>query len=77
MPETVKIDTEFIRLDSLLKLCGESPTGGGAKARILSGQVLLNGRVCLERGKKIRSGDIIGTGDREYRVDGPERENVY
>ena len=77
MTETVSITTEFIRLDSLLKFCGQSVTGGGAKEKILSGQVLLNGEICLERGKKIRSGDIITTGGREYQIAGPERENVY
>lgn len=55
----IKIDTEFIKLDSLLKLSGVAPTGGAAKMFVLDSQVKLNGEVCLMRGKKIRKGDKI------------------
>jgi len=55
--ETVKIDTEFIRLDALLKFCGAAETGGQAKVIIQSGQVLVNGEVCTMRGKKMHEGD--------------------
>lgn len=55
----IKIDTEFIKLDSLLKLSGIAPTGGNAKMFIQNGEVKVNGEVCLMRGKKIRSGDRI------------------
>lgn len=56
---TVKIDTEFIKLDSLLKLSGVAPTGGAAKIFIQDGEVKVNGEVCLMRGKKIRPGDKV------------------
>lgn len=49
--EQIQIDTEFIRLDSLLKLSGGAVTGGQAKVAIQSGQVLVNGEVCTMRGK--------------------------
>lgn len=55
----INIDTEFIKLDSLLKLSGVVPTGGAAKIFIQDGEVKLNGEVCTMRGKKIRSGDKI------------------
>lgn len=55
----IKIDTEFIKLDSLLKLSGIAPTGGAAKMFIQNGEVRVNGETCLMRGKKIRSGDRI------------------
>ncbi len=52
-----KIDTEFIRLDSFLKLCDVVATGGHAKFVIQEGEVKVNGEVCTSRGKKLRSGD--------------------
>lgn len=55
--EIIKIDTEFIRLDDLLKFAGAVDTGGAAKFIIQDGQVLVNGEVCTMRGKKMRNGD--------------------
>ena len=55
--EIIKIDTEFIRLDNLLKYAGAVDTGGAAKFVIQDGQVLVNGEVCTMRGKKMRNGD--------------------
>ena len=57
--ETVKIDTEFIRLDDLLKWTGVASTGGQAKIMIKSGLILVNGDVCEMRGKKLRNGDVV------------------
>ena len=57
--EKIKIEGEFIKLDSLLKFAGLVETGGHAKMEILSGSVFVNGEVCLMRGKKIKSGDIV------------------
>ncbi len=61
--EQIQIDTEFIRLDSLLKLSGGAVTGGQAKVVIQSGQVLVNGEVCTMRGKKMRPGDTAQIGE--------------
>ncbi len=61
--EQIYIDTEFIRLDSLLKLSGGAVTGGQAKVVIQGGQVLVNGQVCTMRGKKMRPGDTAQIGD--------------
>ncbi len=55
--EKVKIDSDFIRLQDLLKLSGLCATGGMAKIVIQNGEVLVNGGVCLMRGKKLRQGD--------------------
>ncbi len=54
---TKKIDTDFIRLDSFLKMCDAVQTGGHAKIVIQEGEVWVNGEVCTQRGKKLRSGD--------------------
>lgn len=55
--ETIKISTEFIKLEGLLKFSGAVETGGEAKQIIQAGQVLVNGEVCTMRGKKLRPGD--------------------
>lgn len=55
--ETVRIDTEYIRLQDLLKLSGLAATGGMAKIVIQNGEVKVNGEVCTMRGKKMREGD--------------------
>ena len=55
----IKITTEFIKLDSLLKFAGLADTGGEAKILIQNGQVLVNGEVCTMRGRKIRAGDCV------------------
>ena len=55
----VSIQSEFIQLDDLLKFEGVVSTGGHAKFVIQGGEVLVNGEVCLQRGKKLRPGDKI------------------
>ncbi len=56
--ETIKIDTEFIKLQDLLKFSGLASTGGMAKIFIQNGEVSVNGEVCTMRGKKLRDGDF-------------------
>lgn len=55
----VKITTEFIKLDQLLKFSGACVIGSEAKEIIAGGKVLLNGEVCIMRGRKVRPGDIV------------------
>lgn len=57
--EHVKIETEFIRLDALLKFAGVAMSGGEAKQAILEGYLTVNSAVCTQRGKKIRPGDTV------------------
>ena len=57
--DTIQINTEFIKLDSLLKFAGMVETGGEAKELIQAGQVKLTGEVCTMRGKKCVPGDEI------------------
>ena len=59
---------EYIRLCDLLKLTGEYDTGGQAKLAIQNGEVLVNGEVCTQRGKKMRKGDSVLTGGRIIEV---------
>lgn len=60
--QTIKITTEFIKLDALLKFAGVCGTGGEAKQAVLDGDVKVNGAVCTMRGKKVRSGDMVEVG---------------
>ncbi len=55
--ERLQIVTDFIRLDSALKLANAVSSGGEAKTVVLDSMVKVNGEVCLQRGKKLREGD--------------------
>lgn len=57
--EQIKITTEFIKLQQILKFSGIAATGSEAKEMILDGIVSVNGETCTMRGKKIRSGDEV------------------
>lgn len=57
--EEIKITGEFIKLESLLKFAALTGSGGEAKFVIKEGMVKVNSELCLERGKKIRNGDIV------------------
>ena len=57
--EKILINTEFIKLDSLLKFAALVGTGGEAKFVISEGMVKVNGEVCTMRGKKIYPGDRV------------------
>lgn len=59
MKKEITIHTPFIRLDALLKLAGMADTGGAAKIMVQGGEVLVNDEVCLQRGKKLVSGDRV------------------
>lgn len=70
MEETrIHIDTEFIRLDALLKYAGLVQTGGEAKLRIQGGEVRVDGEICTQRGKKLRSGSVAELEGRRLRVE--------
>ena len=64
--ETITITTEFIRLQDLMKLANIVSSGGEAKQLIQDGQVLVNGETCLQRGKKLRPGDVVTFQNRTY-----------
>ncbi len=64
----IKITTEFIKLDSFLKLTGDVSTGGHAKMVITGGEVKVNGQVCIMRGKKLYPNDIVSFEDKTYIV---------
>lgn len=67
----LSIQTEFIKLDALLKFAGLCATGGEAKLAIADGQVLVNGEVCTMRGKKMRTGDHLSFHGTEIEIEAP------
>lgn len=65
----VKIKTGFIKLDQFLKFTGAAETGGHAKQLVQEGLVRYNGEPCLQRGKKLFSGDEVAVEDVTYIID--------
>ena len=55
----IKITTEFIKLDQLIKFAGIAYSGAEAKDMVINGCASVNGEVCTMRGKKIRPGDVV------------------
>lgn len=68
MDNEVKITTEYIKLDQLLKFSGAVSIGSEAKALIAEGRVKVNGEVCLMRGKKLRPGDVVNIYDKDINI---------
>ncbi len=57
--EKVMIQTEFIKLQQVLKLAGLVDQGSDVKYYLAEGMVFVNGEQASERGKKIRHGDVV------------------
>lgn len=68
-PRKIFIETEFIRLEALLKLADAVPSGGIAKMIIQDGEVMVNGEICTMRGKKLRPGDKVQFQGQEFVVE--------
>ena len=59
MTQEIKITTEYIKLDQLLKFSGIADSGSMAKDMIADEIISVNGEICTLRGKKLRPGDIV------------------
>ena len=57
--EIIKLKEDYIKLGQALKAAGFVDSGVEAKFVIQDGLVLLNGKVELQRGKKLVDGDIV------------------
>lgn len=64
----IKIDTEIIKLDSFLKWANLAQSGAEAKFMILDKAVKVNGEVCTQRGKKLKSEDIVTVDGEDYKI---------
>lgn len=68
--EKFQIKGEFITLQDLLKATDLVSSGGMAKAVIQQGEVAVNEDVVTQRGKKLRTGDIVTYDDRKILISG-------
>ena len=66
--EIVKISTDVIQLDQLLKWMGLTETGGQARFLIDAGQIRINEGVTTERRRKIYPGDLLVIEGQQYRI---------
>ena len=66
--EKIKINTPFIKVDSLLKFAGAAESGAMAKQLVQDGKVKVNGEICTARGKKIKNGDIVSYLKTDYEI---------
>lgn len=66
----IKLETEYIKLDQLLKLASLVDSGAMAKEVILEGYVYVNGQICTQRGRKIYPNDIVELDDYLIEVEG-------
>lgn len=67
--KNIKIKTDFIKLDQFLKLADVVMSGGESKVLILSEDVIVNGEICTQRGRKIKKGDIVKVNDMSFLVE--------
>ncbi len=65
----MKIDTEYIKLDSYLKAENLASSGGEAKFLISEGLILVNGERETRRGRKLYPGDKVELDGKEYTVE--------
>jgi len=65
----MKIDTEYIKLDSFLKAVNLAASGGEAKLMIVEGMVRVNGEPETRRGRKLYPGDRVEVEGRTYMVE--------
>ena len=64
----ISINTEYIKLDQLIKFAGIAENGADAKFIIVDKNVTVNGETETRRGRKIRKGDIVTVGDQIINV---------
>lgn len=67
--EKVIIKDEFIKLGQVMKLAGMVDSGLEAKIDIQEGLVKVNGKVEIQRGKKIYPGDVVEFDMRQVKVE--------
>ena len=64
----INIDSEYIKLDQLLKLADAVSTGGHAKFLILKCLVKVNCEVEMRRGRKLKPQDIVEVEGQKIKV---------
>ena len=64
----VEISREPVELYKILKFEGLAESGGHAKAAVAAGEVRVNGKVELQKRKKIVTGDTIEVADEKISI---------
>lgn len=64
----IKISTDFIKLDSAMKLSGAVSMGSEAKHAVLEGLVKVNGETELRRGRKLYKNDKFTFEGKSYEI---------
>ena len=67
--KTIKITTEFITLQQLLKMENIISSGGESKYYLAEHEVYVNGELEQRRGKKLYPGDKIRVLDQEFIIE--------
>jgi len=67
--KTVKITTEYITLQQLLKMENIISSGGAAKYYLVENEVYVNGELEQRRGRKLYSKDQIKVGKDEFVIE--------
>jgi len=64
----IKINTEFIKLDSFMKWANIVSQGSEAKIYIKDGLIKINGETEIRRGRKLYKNDIVEFNGEEYKI---------
>ena len=68
--EIIKLRDDYIKLGQALKAAGLVDSGVEAKFAVQDGLVKVNGKVELQRGKKLIGGDIVEYDGKSIRITG-------
>lgn len=68
-PKEVTITSEYITLGQLLKFVDLIDNGGMAKVYLATNEVLVNGVPESRRGRKLRPGDKVAAGGKNYLIE--------
>ena len=67
--ETLKITTDYITLQQLLKIEDVISSGGEAKYFLSNNEVYVNGELENRRGRKLYPNDVIKVLGKEYQIE--------
>lgn len=67
--EVIKLRDEYIKLGQAIKAAGLVESGVEAKDVIVNGEVKVNGKVEIQRGKKLYGGDVVSFNGVEIKIE--------
>ena len=67
--ESLKIKTEYITLQQLLKIEDIISSGGEAKYFLSNNEVYVNGELENRRGRKLYPNDVIKVASKEFKIE--------